>query len=1084
MSYFNKKRLYSPNFVSTQVSRSWQRRSKNKNKKVIFWLLFLFIFFVIVFGFWFTRNILIGLPDVSEINDMIFNEATIIQDRNGEILYKLFEENREYVVFSWISPHMIQAIVALEDQRYREHNGLDAMGMLRAAVKAVVNPGARIQGASTIPQQLIRNLLLTKDRKIERKLKEILLTSKLSWVLEKSIRKEMGNIWSSALRREMKNRTLELYLNYISFGNNAFGIEAASKTYFDKSAIDLTILESSILASIPKWPSLYNPYKNRDLVVGAFSVKDGHDNPVLFSGDVETAVMEKFTQILNNANLSDKTSNNAVVKFIDGIGSFSISVEGSKLNVKYSNGRKDLALNRMYEDKYITEQELKDAIIQWLTYEFRRNVVEIKAPHFVRWVVEELEKKYGTGTLTKWWFVITTTLDLETQKVAEEAIIANNNVLQSFGANNSAMIYLDTKNWDVLAYVWSINYFNTTIQWQNDIVRRPRQTGSAIKPLIYALALEKLPLTLDTPIFDIPFAVGADQPNNADSSFVGILPLKKALGQSRNIAAVKTFIALGGELVAKPFLQNLWLTSVSNNVEYWYPLALGSAEVTMLEFANAYSHLSTSTPAVIDPILEVRARDGSILYQKTWENLQKEIIKPGIVSLMWKILSDTTNSIPGWENKFTVAWLKYALKTWTSNAKTDRGNRARDWWLASYTPDKVMLFWAGNADGTPMKPNAFGWAIHASPVKNIYARLLKNNHISNSEIPEVDLQSVSISKISGKAASDATPSEFVVSSVKFKDSPGLLEDDGATSITFDAACNGVISPYTFGDKIKRWYFIVPSSFMPNGMDLAEITQWWNESTAFMSGGVIATWTSFTSGKVFYNYTNIFAQMPSDMCPDTIEKPDTNININVSAPGNNTTINSQFTVSYSISWPKNIRKVLLLLNKQKVGLFEYPEGNTKSITDTKQITLPGTGFKNNEYTLELVAFDFAGFSNKVNIPVQLVLGKAPSLPPVEDTSVPVDTPPLEDTAAPTINTAGIKVSKNADATYSIIIPLQDMTAVVTGKITRNGVQLYEFKNSIATADFQIDELGPVVITAADPAGNKLNQTIDLNTYYYK
>jgi membrane carboxypeptidase/penicillin-binding protein len=176
------------------VSRSSRYTPGNKKKKAVFWLLFLFLFFVVVFGFWFTRNILIGLPDVSEINDMVFSEATIIQDRNGETLYKLFEENREYVVFSGISSHMIDAIVALEDQRYRQHNGLDAMGMIRAAVKAVVSPGSRIQGASTIPQQLIRNLLLTNDRKIERKIKEILLTSKLSGVLEKTIRKEQGNL--------------------------------------------------------------------------------------------------------------------------------------------------------------------------------------------------------------------------------------------------------------------------------------------------------------------------------------------------------------------------------------------------------------------------------------------------------------------------------------------------------------------------------------------------------------------------------------------------------------------------------------------------------------------------------------------------------------------------------------------------------------------------------------------------------------------------------------------------------------------------------------------------------------------------
>jgi len=110
--------------------------------------------------------------------------------------------------------------------------------------------------------------------------------------------------------------------------------------------------------------------------------------------------------------------------------------------------------------------------------------------------------------------------------------------------------------------------------------------------------------------------------------------------------------------------------------------------------------------------------------------------------------------------------------------------------------------------------------------------------------------------------------------------------------------------------------------------------------------------------------------------------------------------------------------LILLNKQQVGVFEYPSGNTKSITDSKQVTITGTGFKNNEYTLDIVAFDFAGFSNKVSIPVNLVLGDAPVTPPVADTS------------APTIDTANTKATKNADGTYTVIIPLKDATAVVS------------------------------------------------------
>lgn len=1073
MNYFKQKRLYSPNFgrtSHTSGSSYYQYGQSNKKKKAIFWLIALFTFFIVVFGIWFTRNILIDLPNVSKINDMVFNEATLIEDRNWEILYKLFEENREYVPYSWISLNMINAIVALEDQRYREHNGLDAMWMIRAAFSAVLNPGSRVQWASTIPQQLIRNLLLTKDRKITRKIKEILLTSKLSSTLEKMIHQENTSLSSAELRKKMKDKTLELYLNFISFGNNAFGVESASKAYFDTSAKNLTVLEASILASIPKWPSLYNPYKNRDLVVGSFVVKDWYGNPVLFSGDVQKLVTEKFTQILNDANLSNKKNNNAVVKFIDGIWSFTINIAGAALDVKYTNGRKDLALDRMYEDGYITEQELKDAIIQGINYVFRQNVFPIKAPHFVQWIIEELEKTYGSGTLNKWWFIVKTTLDSKIQAVAEEAILSNNMVLQDNGANNSSMIYLDSKNGDVLAYVGSIDYFNTDIQGQNDMIRRPRQTGSSIKPFIYALALEKLPLTIDTPIFDIPFQIWVDKPNNADDTFEWLLPLKKALGHSRNIPATKTFIALGGEMVAKPFLKQLGLTSISDNVEYWYPLALWAAEVTMLEFANAYTHLSTSTPAIINPILEIRSRDGAILYQKTGQNLQKEVIKPGIVSLMWKILSDTANGIPGWENKFSVAGLKYALKTWTSNAKTDRWNRARDWWLASYTPSKVMLFWAGNADGTPMNTKAFGWTIHAAPVKKIYSWLMKNNYISNETIPEVNLMSVSISKISGKAAGTNTPAALTVSTVKYKDSPGLPWDEWVSAISFDGMCNGLISPYTPAGDVKNWYLITPNTFMSNGMDLAEITQRWNESTAFISGGTSTAWWSFSSGKVTYTFNNIFVQAPVQMCQSRDEKLDTNININLIAPMASATIWSPFTVSYTINGPKNIRKIILLLNKQQIGAIEYPRWDTKSISDTKQVTIAWTGFKNGTYILDFVAFDFAWFSNKKSVSVQLALGAIP--PPS----------PIVDTDAPTINTSAIKISKNMDGTYSVIIPLQDVTAVVTWKIMRNSVQLYEFKNSIATADFQIDTLGPVVIIAQDPAQNTLNQTIDLSTYY--
>lgn len=150
-----------------------------------------------------------------------------------------------------------------------------------------------------------------------------------------------------------------------------------------------------------------------------------------------------------------------------------------------------------------------------------------------------------------------------------------------------------------------------------------------------------------------------------------MLPLKKALGFSRNIPAVKMFFALGGEAVAKPFLQRLGLLGIKNDIEYGYPLALGAGEVSMLELANAYTHLSNATPGVMNPILEIKTNDGTIIYSKTAQK-QENVIKPGIISLMWKILSDPANRLGVWTTKFNVKNLTYALKTGTSNVKTDK----------------------------------------------------------------------------------------------------------------------------------------------------------------------------------------------------------------------------------------------------------------------------------------------------------------------------------------------------------------------------------------------------------------------------
>ncbi|AHB40930.1 hypothetical protein P148_SR1C00001G0116 [candidate division SR1 bacterium RAAC1_SR1_1] len=1038
-------RFSSSKFSSNKISHNLPKNWKKTGGLIIGGILLIFVF-------WFTKNVVQGLPDISDINDMVFSESTIIQDRNGKELYKLYEENREYVPFSGISQNMINAIVAMEDQRYWEHSGLDPMGILRAGINNVLRPGGGMQGASTISQQLLKNLLLNKDfkresfqEKVVRKLREILLIGKLNNVLEDQIYKEQPSIGKNELHKEMKDKVLELYLNYIAFGNNSFGVEAASKTYFSKSAKDLDVLEASVLASIPKSPTIYNPYRNRGKNMGLLSIVDQNGAQAAATGTLLEQVLAKMAQGLESVEIS---KDGGFTKSLEAISSFVITEGTNNYTITYTIGRKDFALMRMYEDDYITQNELKQAFLEGLTYELRSNKVEMLAPHFVQWVIEELEKKYDKDTLFKGGIIIKTTLDLEQQVLAETSLANNLAVLQENGANNSSMIYLDSINGDVLAYVGSINYFDEKIQGQNDMVRRPRQSGSAIKPFIYALGFQLLPLTLDTPMFDIPFKIGRDEPNNADGKFEGLLPLKYALAHSRNIPATKMILALGGETVAKPFLSDLGLVGVQDSVEYGYTLALGAAEVTMLDLANAYAHLSTNQPAEINPILEIRSRDGSLIYQRE-DKKQEEVIPGGIRYLLWNILSEPSNRLAGWVSKFNVKGLSLALKSGTSNVKTDKGNRPRDGWMAVYNGSKVALFWAGNADGTAMNRNAYGGTIHANPMKSFFTSLMKNNYITNDAVKSVDVTSVDISKISGKLASENTPSELVISSLRYIHSPALESDAGVNAFEYDILCNGAQSPTTPLDSLKKGYAIQPTTLIPSKIDLAEITQWRKIGSSFTG---IAPEGGFISGNITYNYPNIFVETPIDVCEERGSKEDLSIDVNIITPEKNRTVSNKFALWYSINGDRGIKSVLIFAGEDQIAQFSY-NGKNKNINEQKSIS---SSLSAGKHTIEVIAIDAEGYSNKESL--ELEIATSDSTPPI-------------------ILESKTNVQQLENGKYQISIILEDnLSFIENGKISIPDKTLLEFKGQAAV--FTLDVLVPVTVFAKDAYGNILEKTITL------
>ena len=1041
------KTRYTSNLISPN---SYGRKKKNNWWKVFFKIVFvLFIVWCLTWYVLFRKYVLKWLPDVAQVRDISFSQATLITDRNGKELYRLFSENREYVDYSAISQNMVNAIVAVEDQRYWDHAWLDTRWIIRAVISKVLHPKSKTQWASTIPQQLVRNLLLTKDRTVIRKLKEITLTKQLDGVLDDIVKDTRWRLHGEELKRAKKEITLELYLNKIEFGNNAYWIEAAAQTYFGTSAAELSVLQSSILASIPKWPSAYNPYTHRANTIWNLKIVDSEWVEYSFSNSgLKREVELKLKEVMDKADFSSKKDYSSFSKYLAWLINFSIYADGKKYDVTYWVWRKDLVLCRMFEDGYITQDELKQALLEWFTLELHRAGFDIKAPHFVMWVISLLEQQYDQETLKNWWLTVKTSLDYDIQEIAENSLKNNKSALEVYGASNEAMVYLDSINWDVLAYVWSYDYFNEEIKWQNDMIQSARQVWSSIKPLIYALWFMKLPLTIDTPIYDIPFKIWPDRPNNSDGKWLWILPLRNALAYSRNIPAVKMISALWWQDVALPYLRSIWMKTLSATWDYWYTLALGAGEIPMIELAQAYMHLSTPQPWVVNPILEIRSRDWSLIYQK-WNEKQDQIIPAGVWYVMWQILSEPGNMPEWWRAAYTVKWLKLWVKSGTSNMKTPKWDRARDGLLATYTPSKVAIFWWWNADWSAMYSNAYGWFLNAAAMREFWLTLLANNYVANEWMTEVEVWRATISKISWKLATDATPSEFKVTSMWYINTLPSEADAGAIPVEFDGSCWWLSSPYTPASDLRQWYVITPSSFMPDGMDLNEISDWWRWSTNSQ-----LLWESGFSWKVTFNYHNILLEMPQEYCEWRSPQISEDIHIEIKNLKDGQKISNKPMVWFSVQAPNNVKRVTVSINDRVIWSTDY-NWKSSDITDVISSNLWDVSW-NGELTL--VAVDKLWYSNKATIKVSVVWA---------------------DTQAPFLLRDNTYVIKEGEK-YRVVLFLNDeLSSVEWGSVSQDGKVLKNFTKNYA--EFYVNNPWVISVTAKDSFGNTLNDTIDITKY---
>ena len=609
---------------------------KVRGKRKFFKELFLISASLLVVGFAFLVGYLstIQLPDFNNFENRNIINSTKIYDRTGKVLLYNIHDNvrRTAVSIDAISPYIQQATISIEDAHFYEHNGFRPTSFIRAAL-ANVTSGGYSQGGSTINQQVIKNALLSREKTISRKLKEIILSIKLD--------------------RELPKKTiLQIYLNESPYGGTIYGVEEASLTYFGVPAKDTTLTQAAYLAALPQAPTYYSPYgKHQD-------------------------ALEK---------------------------------------------RKNLVLEKMFELGYITKEQKNASQKERVV--FNKDVSNSgKALHFVMYIREYLEEKYGVDVVQNGGLKVITTIDYSLQeqfeKIVKEGALANE---KKYKAKNSALVAIDPKNGQILSMVGSRDFFDTDIPGQFNITTASRQPGSSFKPIVYSAAF-KLGYTPETVLFDVPTQfstacdaygrpnrTGADpsicyMPDNYDGLFRGPVSLREALAQSLNVPAVKV-LYLAGLTNAITLAQSMGLSTINDPSRYGLSLVLGGGEVTLLELTNAYGVFANNgLYHKQQGILEVRDRDDSILEKFT--PVGTEVLPETITSLISSVLSDNVARTPtyGASSALYFKDRPVAVKTGTTNDY-------KDVWVIGYTPSIVIGMWAGNNDNTPIDKRTAGFVL-------------------------------------------------------------------------------------------------------------------------------------------------------------------------------------------------------------------------------------------------------------------------------------------------------------------------------------------------------------------------------------
>jgi penicillin-binding protein 1C len=294
------------------------------------------------------------------------------------------------------------------------------------------------------------------------------------------------------------------------------------------------------------------------------------------------------------------------------------------------------------------------------------------------------------------------------------------------------VLITNTKNWEIIWYIWSTNFYNKDIDGEVDLIRAPRQVGSTLKPLIYAYALSQYPFGIDTKINDAPTNFGWYAPNNADGHFKGYISLKVALAWSRNVPAIKMFHAMWWVQAYLPFFVSLGMTSLNEKWDYGLSMALGTAPISMIDLAQWYTHLSdTDDIGMIHGISKIIDAKGFTVFDHG-DFMYGRKIPLWVARLITYVLETPAFAPSYFQDLVNVPWCNAcASKTGTTNAKKNGKNVARDGWLVTYNPDVMMTIWAGNTNGWVLWNNAYGFNLNIPLRNNLIKFLTEKKLMSN-----------------------------------------------------------------------------------------------------------------------------------------------------------------------------------------------------------------------------------------------------------------------------------------------------------------------------------------------------------------